>query len=236
MNAASSIVVPSDRSMRILIVGDDEELAGVNVRGFLAEGIDVVLETTIAGGRTRAIVSEFDAIVLDAMLGGGDVFEVCREIRKRGIGTPVLTLTTRAQGAESVGDLCSYCDDYLSKPFVSSELIARVRTLALRRPAMLPPTIECADLVVDVRMRRVKRGGRSINLTAKEFALLECLGRTCGDIVDRATIVAHVWGGRIDQKDNVLEVLVRRLRRKIDDDFPVKLIRTIRGAGYRLGA
>jgi DNA-binding response OmpR family regulator len=221
--------------MRVLVVEDDPELAGIIARGFLEQGIDVVLENTFSGGKSRAIMGTFDVMVLDVMLPGGNGFDLCREIRKRGIGTPVLMLTARDAVDDRVSGLDSGGDDYLTKPFAFRELVARVHALSRRRPTPLPEVVKVADLEVDIRGHRVKRAGKPIELTAKEFALLEFFARHSGQVVDRASITAHVWDENHDPFTNVLEVLVRRLRRKIDDDFPVKLIHTFRGAGYRLG-
>jgi len=221
--------------MRVLVVEDDPELAGIIARGFLEQGIDVVLENTFSGGKSRAIMGTFDVMVLDVMLPGGNGFDLCREIRKRGIGTPVLMLTARDAVDDRVSGLDSGGDDYLTKPFAFRELVARVHALSRRRPTPLPEVVKVADLEVDIRGHRVKRAGKPIELTAKEFALLEFFARHSGQVVDRASITAHVWDDNHDPFTNVLEVLVRRLRRKIDDDFPVKLIHTFRGAGYRLG-
>jgi two-component system copper resistance phosphate regulon response regulator CusR len=170
------------------------------------------------------------------MLPGGDGFELCRVLRQCGVASPVLMLTARDAVDDRVRGLEAGADDYLTKPFAFRELVARVRALARRPPTTLAETILIADLAVDLPGHRVRRGPRDIELTAKEFALLECLVRHRGRVVDRATITAHVWDDNHDPFTNVLEVLVRRLRRKIDDGFDVKLIHTLRGAGYRLGA
>jgi two-component system copper resistance phosphate regulon response regulator CusR len=169
------------------------------------------------------------------MLPGGSGFELCRALRKRGVGTPVLMLTARDTVDDRVQGLDAGADDYLTKPFAFRELVARLHALARRRPTPLPEIATIADLEVDLRGHRVRRAGREIELTAKEFALLEFLVRHTAQVVDRAAITAHVWDENHDPFTNVLEVLVRRLRRKIDDGFDVKLIHTLRGAGYRLG-
>jgi two-component system copper resistance phosphate regulon response regulator CusR len=187
------------------------------------------------GGKSRAILGAFDVIVLDVMLPGGDGFELCRTLRERGVATPVLMLTARDAVEDRVRGLDSGADDYLPKPFAFRELVARLRALARRPPSAVPDVIRVADLEVDIRSHRVRRHGQSIELTAKEFALLEFFARHAGQVVDRAAITAHVWDENHDPFTNVLEVLVRRLRRKIDDGFDVKLIHTLRGAGYRLG-
>lgn len=222
--------------MRVLLVEDDPELATVVENGLSEHGIEVARESTFAGGRSRAVLGTFDVLILDVMLPGGTGFELCEALRRRGVGTPVLMLTARDAVDDRVRGLDAGADDYLTKPFAFRELVARVYALARRRPTPLPETVSIVDLEVDVRAHRVWRGGRAIELTAKEFALLEFLIRHRDQVVDRAAISAHVWDENHDPFTNVLEVLVRRLRRKIDDDFDVKLIHTLRGAGYRLGA
>jgi two-component system copper resistance phosphate regulon response regulator CusR len=175
-------------------------------------------------------------IVLDVMLPGGSGFELCAELRRRGVATPVLMLTARDAVDDRVAGLDAGADDYLPKPYAFRELLARVRALARRQPRLEPQRYRLADLDVDLVTRAVRRGGRAIELTAKEFALLEVFVRHTGEVLDRAAITAHVWDENHDPFTNVLEVLVRRLRRKLDDDFTPKLIRTVRGAGYRFGA
>jgi len=224
--------------MRVLLVEDDPEVASVIAEGLSEWGMSVAREATFAAGRSRALMSAggFDVIILDVMLPGGDGFELCRVLRQRGVASPVLMLTARDAVDDRVRGLEAGADDYLTKPFAFRELVARVRALARRPPTTLAETIVIADLAVDLPGHRVRRGPRDIELTAKEFALLECLVRHRGRVVDRATITAHVWDDNHDPFTNVLEVLVRRLRRKIDDGFDLKLIHTLRGAGYRLGA
>jgi two-component system copper resistance phosphate regulon response regulator CusR len=221
--------------MRILLVEDDAELASILRDGLTEEGFHVVHERDVAGGRSRAILGAFDVIVLDVMLPGGDGFELCRTLRERGVSTPVLMLTARDTVDDRVRGLDCGADDYVPKPFAFRELVARLRALARRPPSTVPDVIHVADLEVDTRAHRVRRAGKPIELTAKEFALLEFFARHAGQVVDRAAITAHVWDENHDPFTNVLEVLVRRLRRKIDDSFDVKLIHTLRGAGYRLG-
>ena len=221
--------------MRVLLVEDDPELASVVEHGLSEEGFQVAQAATHDDGRERAVLGAFDVIVLDVMLPGGDGFALCRELRRREIGTPVLMLTARDHVDDRVRGLDSGADDYLTKPFAFRELVARLRALARRRPTPLPETVSVADLQVDLRGHRVWRGGREIELTAKEFALLELFATHAGQVVDRTAITAHVWDENHDPFTNVLEVLVRRLRRKIDDGFEVKVIHTLRGAGYRLG-
>ena len=221
--------------MRILVVEDDPELANLLVNGLREEGLQVAHESTLPGARMRVALGTFDVVVLDVMLPGGDGFTLCREMRASGNGTRVLMLTARDTVDDRVAGLEAGADDYLTKPFAFRELVARVRALARRPAVALPETATVEDLEVDLRSHRVRRGGREIELTAKEFALLEFFVRHAGEVVDRAAITAHVWDENHDPFTNVLEVLVRRLRRKIDDGYDVKLIHTLRGAGYRLG-
>ncbi len=221
--------------MRVLLVEDDPELASVITDGFRNQHIETSAAADFAAGRDRALLGSFDVIVLDVLLPGGTGFELCRLIRERGIETPILMLTARDAVEDRVRGLESGADDYLTKPFAFMELTARVRALARRRPAIAPERYDVADLHVDVPTRSVARGGHPISLTAKEFALLEHLIQNAGNVVTRTAITAHVWDENHDPFTNVLEVLVRRLRRKIDDGFEPKLIHTLRGAGYRLG-
>ena len=221
--------------MRVLLVEDDPELAAIIESGLAEHGVQVARESTFDAGRSRAVLGTFDVIILDVMLPGGSGFDLCQTLRGRGVGTPVLMLTARDAVDDRVRGLDAGADDYLTKPFAFRELVARLHALARRRPTPLPEHATVADLEVDLRGHRVRRAGRSIELTAKEFALLEFLVRHCDQVVDRAAISAHVWDENHDPFTNVLEVLVRRLRRKIDDDFDLKLIHTLRGAGYRLG-
>jgi two-component system copper resistance phosphate regulon response regulator CusR len=155
-------------------------------------------------------------------------------LRANGVTVPILMLTARDAIDDRVRGLDAGADDYLTKPFAFRELLARVRALARRRPALLSQIVEVADLRVDLTTHEVRRGDTRVVLTAREFALLECLVLNLGRIVDRGTITAHVWDDNHDPFTNVLEVLVRRLRRKIDDNFTPRLIQTVRGAGYRL--
>jgi DNA-binding response OmpR family regulator len=221
--------------MRVLLVEDDPELAGVLALGFVEHGVEIVRASTFAAGGERAVLGHFDVVVLDVMLPGGTGFDLCRELRRRELATPILMLTARDTIDDRVTGLDAGADDYLTKPFAFRELLARVRALARRRPALLPREVRVADLEIDFATRRVSRAGRPIELTAKEFALLEFFALHVGEVVDRAAITAHVWDENHEPFTNVLEVLVRRLRRKVDDGFEPKLIHTFRGAGYRFG-
>jgi DNA-binding response OmpR family regulator len=223
------------RVMRVLLVEDDPGLAAIIKTGFAEQGVQVVTVPSYAEGKMKATLGSFDVLILDVMLPGGNGFDLCRELRVREVATPILMLTARDTVDDRVAGLEVGADDYLTKPFAFRELLARVRALGRRRGAPLPETLHIGDLEVDLEAQRVRRAGKSIELTAKEFALLEFFVLHKGQVVDRAAITAHVWDENHDPFTNVLEVLVRRLRRKIDDDFPTKLIQTVRGAGYRLG-
>lgn len=221
--------------MKLLLVEDDREIGATLESGLQEHGIRVERAESYKEGRTRALGAQFDLIILDVMLPGGSGFDLCGELRKRGVATPILMLTARDAVNDRVTGLERGADDYLTKPFAFAELLARVRALARRRPALEHEQVRVADLDVDLAGRRVSRGGHAIELTAKEFALLECFVRNVGRVVDRTTITAHVWDENHDPFTNVLEVLVRRLRRKIDDGYASQLIHTVRGAGYRFG-
>ncbi len=221
--------------MRLLVVEDDSELAGIVAQGFAEHHLEVVVARTAAEAWERAMFGTYDVIILDVVLPDGNGFAICGQLRGRGLTTPILMLTARDAVDDRVRGLEAGADDYLTKPFAFRELLARVRALARRQPALAPEQVQVANLSVDLARRRVSRGSHSISLTAREFALLEFFARHEGIVVDRAAIAAHVWDDNHDPFTNVLEVLVRRLRRKIDDDFEPKLIHTIRGAGYRFG-
>jgi two-component system copper resistance phosphate regulon response regulator CusR len=221
--------------MRILLIEDDRNLAEIIRAGLEEREIRTSVSHRADDGRMQAVLGTYDVIVLDVMLPDGSGFDVCSEIRRRGMSTPILMLTARNSIDDRVTGLEAGADDYLAKPFAFKELIARVRALSRRRPAMLPRVINVGDLEVDLASQNVRRSGREIPLTAKEFSLLEFFVLHKGQVVDRAAITAHVWDDNHDPFTNVLEVLIRRLRRKIDDEFEPKLIQTLRGAGYKFG-
>jgi len=220
----------------VLIVEDDPELAGLLRDGLREHRIDPTLAVGFAEGREQALIGDYDVVILDVRLPGGTGFELCADLRRQKVAVPVLMLTALDAVDDRVRGLAAGADDYLTKPFAFRELVARLQALARRRALALTPAImHVADLEVDLGARHVSRAGRSIDLTAKEFALLELLLRHRDQVVDRSAITAHVWDNNHDPFANVLDVLVRRLRSKIDDGFEPKLIRTVRGAGYRLG-
>lgn len=223
--------------MRVLVVEDDPELAGLLRDGLREHRIDPTVAASFSDGREQALAGDYDVVILDVRLPGGTGFELCADLRRSGVTVPVLMLTALDAIDDRVRGLAVGADDYLTKPFAFRELVARLQALARRRAlALAPERVRLEDLEVDVASRQVRRSGRAISLTAKEFALLELLLRHPGQVIDRSSITAHVWDNNHDPFANVLEVLVRRLRSKIDDGFEPKLIHTIRGAGYRIGA
>ena len=221
--------------MRLLLVEDDDTLAGILKDGFAEQHVDVNIAQTFEEGVRRAALGSYGVIILDVMLPGGDGFDLCRKLRARGNTTPILMLTARSGVEDRVNGLECGADDYLAKPFAFDELLARLRALARRQPAIKDDKKCIGNFEMDFRAREVRRDGALIDLTAKEWDLLELLVEHEGSIVTRPQITERVWDENHDPFTNVLEVLVRRLRRKIDDGYEPKLIHTIRGAGYRFG-
>ncbi len=223
--------------MHVLLVEDERTISAYVKRGLEEHGYAVDVARTGPEALDWLQSSSFDLIVLDIMLPELDGLSVCRTIRGRGVQTPVLMLTARDTVDDRVTGLDAGADDYLVKPFAIKELIARLRAIT-RRAADQPkqPVLQVADLTLDPRTRQVQRGGTAIDLTAKEFAVLECLMRAPGRILTRTMIADQVWSYDVYHESNVVDVYIRNLRRKIDDPQPVKLIHTVRGAGYRLTA
>jgi two-component system, OmpR family, copper resistance phosphate regulon response regulator CusR len=222
--------------MRLLLVEDDDALAAAVAQGFREAGVDVLRVASAAEARARVASLEFDLLVLDVMLAGAeDGFVFCADLRRRGVTTPVLMLTARDAVDDRVRGLELGADDYLTKPFAFAELLARARALARRPSALAAERVVIGDLEVDLRTRTVRRADRDVMLTAKEFALLELFVRRPGEVLDRDAIAARVWDDNFDPFTNVVDVLVGRLRRKIDDGADRKLIHTLRGVGYRFG-
>ncbi|MBI3149542.1 MAG: heavy metal response regulator transcription factor [Betaproteobacteria bacterium] len=222
--------------MKILIVEDESKTGEYLRQGLTEAGFVVDLARDGLDGRHLALTEDYDLIVLDVMLPGVDGWQLLREIRHAGQHLPVLFLTARDQVEDRVKGLELGADDYLVKPFAFSELLARVRSLLRRGKTKEPETLRLADLELDLLRRRVQRGGKRIDLTAKEFALLELLLRRQGEVLPRSLIASQVWDMNFDSDTNVIEVAVRRLRAKVDDDFEPKLIRTVRGMGYVIEA
>jgi two-component system copper resistance phosphate regulon response regulator CusR len=222
--------------MRVLLVEDEPDAARMIARGLRehAYAVDVV-----ADGRTaceQAALADYDAIVLDVLLPLRDGLEVCRELRRDGSSVPVLMLTARDAVEARIAGLDAGADDYLTKPFDFGELLARLRALVRRgaRPVLPERLRVAADVELDTRAHRVFKRGREVPLTAREYALLEHLARRAGEVVGRAEIAEHVWDERYEPFSNVIEVYVRRLRRKLDEPGSESLIRTRRGEGYEL--
>ncbi|HKZ75707.1 MAG TPA: response regulator transcription factor [Actinomycetota bacterium] len=220
--------------MRVLVVEDEAKMAGLLKRGLEEEGYAV---DTAGDGREAlwlATENHYDVIVLDVMLPDLDGFEVCRRLRDAGRWSPVLMLTARDAVPDRVSGLDAGADDYLTKPFSFAELLARVRALVRRGTAERPPVLAAGDLTLDPATRRVARGDASIELTAKEFALLEFLMRYPGEVLSRTRLIEHVWDFAYEGDSNVVDVYVRYLREKVDRPFGTDSIETVRGAGYRL--
>ena len=220
--------------MKILIVEDEHKTGDYLKQGLTEAGFVADLVRDGIDGRHQALTQDYDLVVLDVMLPGLDGWQVLRDIRQAGKHMPVLFLTARDQVEDRVKGLESGADDYLLKPFAFSELLARVRTLLRRGKVIEVERLRAADMELDLLRRRVTRGGRRIDLTAKEFALLELLLRRQGEVLPRSLIGSQIWDMNFDSDTNVIEVAVRRLRAKIDDAFETKLIRTVRGMGYLL--
>ncbi|HEX6701391.1 MAG TPA: response regulator transcription factor [Gaiellaceae bacterium] len=218
--------------MRVLIVEDELRMASLIRRGLAGEGIAA---DTAANGEDALWMAQargYDAVVLDVMLPRLDGFETCRRLREAGVWAPVLMLTARDAVEDRVAGLDSGADDYLVKPFAFAELLARLRALARRGEPERPAVLEVGDLRLDPATRQVSRGAGEIPLSAKEFALLELFMRRPGQVLSRLHLLEHAWDFAYDNRSNVVDVYIRRLRRKIGADA----IETLRGAGYRLRA
>lgn len=218
--------------MRVLVIEDDAKLAGVMRQGLREHGFVVDLAADGASGLEMGLDGAYDAIVLDVLLPRLDGLGVLTALRARKVPAPVLMLSARGALEDRVRGLDSGADDYLPKPFDFSELLARLRAIT-RRPAAGPQTVlSVADLELDTSAREVRRGGRRIELTAREFALLEYLLRRKGVVVTRDMILQNVWDAEYEGGSNLIEVYINYLRRKLDHDVTTKLIHTVRGVGY----
>jgi len=220
--------------MKILIVEDEPKTGTYLQQGLIEAGFVVDLARDGLDGLHLALTGDYDLIVLDVMLPSLDGWGVLKTMRRSGRETPVLFLTARDQVEDKVRGLELGADDYLVKPFAFSELLARVRTLLRRGKSKEPELLIAGDLELDLLRRRVTRAGVKIDLTAKEFALLELLLRRQDEVLPRSLIASQVWDMNFDSDTNVIEVAVRRLRAKVDDPFESKLIQTVRGMGYVL--
>jgi heavy metal response regulator len=222
--------------MRILLVEDEPQIADFIARGLSESGYSVDTARDGEEAVQWPSVAEFDVIILDVMLPLMDGLEVCRTLRSQGIRTPILMLTARDAVEDLVLGLDSGADDYLVKPFAFAELLARVRALIRREPVLLSNTLQVGDLVMDTVTRQVTRSGANIELTAKEYSLLEYLMRHPNQVLSRTVIAEHIWNYDFANATNVIDVHVKNLRKKLDEGHETKLIHTVRGAGYRISA
>jgi two-component system OmpR family response regulator len=220
--------------MRILVVEDEVKMARLIRRGLREEGMSVDVTERGEDALWMAGSTEYDAIVLDVMLPGIDGFETCRRLRDDGVWSPVLLLTARDAVEDRVAGLDGGADDYLTKPFSLAELLARLRALARRGPVERPVVLEVGDLRLDPATHQVWRGETEINLSAKEFSLLEAFMRRPGELLSRFQLLEHAWDYEYENRSNVIDVYVRYLRQKIDRPFGADSIETVRGAGYRM--
>lgn len=222
--------------MRVLVVEDEAPLAEIVRAGLTAEGFAVDVVHTGVDGLWAATENPYDVIVLDIMLPGLSGYEVCRQLRQRGVWTPVLMLTAKDGEYDQADALDLGADDYLTKPFSFVVLIARLRALVRRGAPARPVVLTAGDLTVDPARRSVARGDQQIKVTAREFALLEFLMRHRGDVVSKMAIIENVWDAHFDGDPNIVEVYIGYLRKKIDQPFGRAAIQTERGMGYRLAA
>ena len=220
--------------MRILLVEDEPDAAIILAKGLREQSFAIDIAKDGEAALEQVFLNDYDLIILDCMLPLMDGFEVCRQVRAGGSAVPILMLTARDSIEDRVHGLDTGADDYLVKPFDFHELLARVRALLRRGPSLRSEALEIADLSIDTRARQVRRAGLSVELTAKEYALLEYLARRVNEVVTRADIAEHVWDENFDPFSNLIEVYIQRLRRKIDEAHDLKLIRTRRGEGYML--
>jgi len=222
--------------MRILLVEDDQRIARFVTKGLREQAYAVDVTGNGDEAIYRLSINDYDAVILDVMIPGRDGFQVCCDLRAAGIAVPVIMLTARDTVQDRITGLDSGADDYLTKPFAVTELLARLRALLRRGRIVRPATISIADLVLDTGAQRATRNGHALSLTTKEYALLEYLAREAGRVVSRAEIAEHVWDENFDPLTNLIDVHINRLRRKVDSGFSSKLIHTRRGSGYMLAA
>ncbi|MGR8930201.1 MAG: response regulator transcription factor [Gammaproteobacteria bacterium] len=241
MNEAlvKSTPVPETGLLSILLIEDDKRIADFVERGLRAESYAVEVARNGHDAIGIAKTGQFNAIILDLGLPDIDGLELCERLRKSGVDSPILMLTARDAVQDKVTGLRSGADDYMTKPFAFEELLARIEVLMRRRSGEIKidsKELQIADLVLNSATHEVTRGNQSIELTPKEFALLECFMRMPGKVLSRTRILEQVWGYSTDPLTNVVDVYIRQLRRKIDDDYEPKLLKTVRGYGYKMDA
>jgi two-component system, OmpR family, response regulator len=229
-----SSAVASYVGMRVLVVEDDHKLGPVLVRGLATDSIAADLVTTGGDAIVRAGATDYAVIVLDVMLPDRDGFEVCRALRDEHVNAPVLMLTARDGVPDRVHGLNSGADDYLVKPFSFDELLARVRAMSRRGPIERQVVLEVGDLRLDSAKHQVWRGGTPIDLSRKEYAVLEALMRRPGEVLSRFDLLEQAWGYEYENRSNVVEVYIRYVREKIDRPFDRNSLQTVRGVGYRI--
>jgi two-component system, OmpR family, response regulator len=222
--------------VRVLIVEDQPKLAALLARGLREEGHAADVAARGEDALWMAPAAAYDVVVLDIMLPGIDGIETCRRLRQSGIWTPVLMLTARDAVDDRVTGLDSGADDYLTKPFSFDELLARLRALTRRSPAERPVTVEVGELRLDPAAHRAWRGDTELELSAKEFAVLELLMRRPGSVLSRAQLLEGAWDMSYERRSNIVDVYIRHLREKIDRPFGSETIETVRGVGYRIRA
>ena len=220
--------------MRVLVVEDDSRIAAFVAKGLRENAYAVDVARDGSEATYMAAINSYDIFILDVNLPQKDGFEVCGEIRGSGNQKPILMLTARDAIEDRVSGLDTGADDYLTKPFEFRELLARLRALSRRQAELRPPNIVIADLEIDTASQTIRRGGKQIVLTTKEYSLIEFLAFNQGKVVGREAIAEHVWDDTYDPFSNLIEVYIKRLRKKLDDGYEVQLIHTRRGSGYLL--
>lgn len=222
--------------MKLLVIEDEKKIANLLQKGFREQGYEVEISANGEDGLERASSNPYDAIVIDIMLPGRDGLSVLRSLRERKVTTPVMIVTARGEVSERVEGLNLGADDYIAKPFSMDEVIARIRALIRRVTGETISLYKVGDLVMNLVKREVLRGSRRVDLTSREFRLLEHLMRSPGQVVTRTQIIQRVWEYHFDPGTNLVDVYIQRLRRKVDDGEESKLIQTVRGIGYCIDA